>query len=80
MNKNVEIELNDGETANYKYYVLTKERKKRIKYVITGTMGVKQFFWTWFNIIREKNKDIKIIILTSLKILSIIHLLPKFIF
>lgn len=39
------------------YYVLTKERKKRIKYVITGTMGVKQFFWTWFNIIREKNKE-----------------------
>ncbi len=38
------------------YYQLTEERKKRMKYVITGTMGWKQFFLTWFNGIKKKTK------------------------
>lgn len=30
------------------YYVLTEERKKRIKYLFNGTMGKKHFILTWF--------------------------------
>ncbi len=39
------------------FYVLNEDRKKRIKYVMTGTMGWKHLLLTWFEGIRKSSRN-----------------------